>query len=405
MILTVVALVAAVSGIAHASSPQRRGGGTTRGITDTSIKVGGLGQAAFFQDSAVGAQARFKRANDNNELPGGRKIDFVGFRDDNSDPNQDLSEGKKLVQEDQVFAVVPTITPALGASNFFAQNKVPFFGWGIAAGFCDNPFGFGFSGCLTPPDPKIASSAWGDLIKAFFKGDVKAKTAAVIAEDNDSGKAGVRVIAASAKAGGFKVVYAKNPVPPPPAQAPDYTPFANDILRSNNGKPPDVVFVVTSFPRVAGLQGKLTELGYTGVLTNAVGYDPRLASQYKGSTVFIQFNAYESAKQGNSAMQQIIDEIHAVKPDALLTQGVLSGYLSADIFVKAVKKAGKSLTVEKFLKAANSNFKWSLKGVMGQITYPAGHTHQAPCGTLVESDGANYTINVPFKCYREIKVK
>src|SRR5918996_1887893 len=227
--LAVLGLVVGMSSVAAGAPSERAGGGGTRGVTDDTITVGGLGYAAFYQDSAVGAQARFDKANNNNEIPGGRKIEFLGFRDDGSDQNKNLDEGRKLVQEDQVFAVVPVSTPFLGAADFFAQNRTPFIGWGIASGFCDNPFGFGFSGCLTPEDPKTAASTWGDLIeKGNFNGKAKGKTAAVVAEDNDSGAAGIKVISASAKSAGFKVVYSENPIPPAPATVSDYTPFANE---------------------------------------------------------------------------------------------------------------------------------------------------------------------------------
>ena len=155
---------------------------------------------------------------------------------------------------------------------------------------------------------------------------------------------------------------------------------------------------------VTGLQNKLLELGYQGVLTNAVGYDPRLASQHVGSSVFIQFNAFESAQQGNTAMQQIIDEVRAVKADQLLTQPVLAGYLSADMFVQMLKKTGRNLTEERFLRAANRNFKYELKDVVGSISFPAGHERGGTCGTLVESEGTSYTIRVPFDCYKHVKV-
>jgi ABC-type branched-subunit amino acid transport system substrate-binding protein len=401
--LVVLALVLATSSVATGTTARQAR--PTRGVTSDTITVGGLGYAAFYQDSAVGAQARFDKANNNNEIPGGRKINFIGFRDDGSDQNKNLDEGRKLVQDDQVFAVVPVITPFLGASDFLAQQKTPFIGWGISSGFCNNPFGFGFSGCLTPEDPKTAASTWGELIKkGNFNGDTKGKTAAVIAEDNDSGAAGIKVISASAKAGGFKVVYSKNPVPPAPATVSDYTPFANDIMSSNNGKPPDVVFLTLAVNNVNGLQNKLLELGYQGVLTNAVGYDPRIAAQYVGSSVFIQFNAFESAQQGNTAMQQIIDEVRAVKPDQMLTQPVLAGYLSADMFVQMLRKTGKNLTETRFLRAANKNFKYELKNISGPIAFPAGHTRGGTCGTLVESDGTNYSIRVPFNCYKRVKV-
>jgi ABC-type branched-subunit amino acid transport system substrate-binding protein len=402
--VVVLALVLAASSAAVAE-PSTRASRPTRGVTDDSITVGGLGYAAFYQDSAVGAQARFDKAHNNNEIPGGRRINFLGFRDDGSDQSKNLDEGRKLVQEDQVFAAVPVITPFLGASDFFAQNKTPFIGWGISSGFCENPFGFGFSGCLTPEDPKTAASTWGDLIeKGNFNGNAKGKTAAVIAEDNDSGAAGIKVISASAKSAGFKVVYNKNPIPPAPATVSDYTPFANEILSSNRGQPPDVVFLTLAVNNVTGLSNKLLELGYQGVLTNAVGYDPRLASQFRGSSVYIQFNAFESAQQGNTAMQQIIDEIRAVKPDQQLTQPVLAGYLSADMFVKMLRKTGKNLTETRFAQAANRNFKYEYKDVGGPISFPAGHERGHDCGTLVESDGTNYTIKVPFDCYKRVKV-
>ena len=162
------------------------------------------------------------------------------------------------------------------------------------------------------------------------------------------------------------------------------------------------MFVTTSYVTVALIQDKLTELGYTGALTNAVGYDPRLAQQYKGSYAYIQFNAFESAPQ-NTNMQQIIDNIHAVQPDITLTQPVLSGYLSADLFVRVLKKAGKDLTAEKFLQVANA-FKYSYKDVTGTIKFPKAHTHGSQCGTLVVSDGTNYTIDVPYGCYKEVKL-
>jgi hypothetical protein len=119
--------------------------------------------------------------------------------------------------------------------------------------------------------------------------------------------------------------------------------------------------------------------------------------------VFIQFNAFESAAEGNTNMQQIIDNIHAVDPDIPLTQALLSGYLSADIFVKILKKTGKDVTAEKFLQVANK-FKYSYKDVSGVAKFPKAFEHGTGCGTLVESDGTAYNIKVPYKCYKEVKL-
>jgi ABC-type branched-subunit amino acid transport system substrate-binding protein len=403
--LAVATLVLAVASVAGADVGGRRAGDTTRGVTDDTITVGGLGFSAFYADSAAGAQARFQRAEADGEIPGGRTIDFVDFRDDASDPSQNLEEGRALVQQEEIFAAVPVITPFLGASDFFVEEKVPFFGWGIAAGFCDNPYGFGFTGCLTPPDAKVTSNFWGLAIKEYLGGS-RGKTAAVIAEDNDSGKAGVRVIRTSVEAAGFEVVYAKNPVPPEPAEVGDYTPFANDVLESDDGEPPDVVFLVLSFSRVTGLSNTLLDLGYEGELTNAVGYDPRLVSQFTGSTVFIQFAPYESAEVGNAAMQQLVDDVAAFDPSLTqLTQPVAAGYFAADMFIQALVKTGENLTVERFIKAANKKFRWSVEDTAGPTRYPAGHSRPTPCGSLVKSTGTGYTIEVPFRCGKVIDIE
>ena len=101
-----------------------------------------------------------------------------------------------------MFALLPLMTPNLNnaTASFLAQNHVPFMGWGIAQPWCKNPYGFAFTGCIVPPtnNPNTGNT-WGVLIDSMIKaqGDSaggKGKTAAVIAEDNDSGKTGFKVI-------------------------------------------------------------------------------------------------------------------------------------------------------------------------------------------------------------------
>ena len=119
--------------------------GQVRGVTDTTINVAGLTQASQFSanELKVGSTAAFSGV-----VVGGRHINYVESADDNGDPATDLSQAQRLVQQDQVFAVVPTLTPVMDqAAQFFSQQHVPFFGWGINHGFCNNPYAFGFTGC------------------------------------------------------------------------------------------------------------------------------------------------------------------------------------------------------------------------------------------------------------------
>src|SRR5215813_12587530 len=70
---------------------------SARGVSDTTIKVAGLGFADQLGDGSIGAQARFARANRDHELPGGRKIDYVEFADDKADATTATSEARRLV--------------------------------------------------------------------------------------------------------------------------------------------------------------------------------------------------------------------------------------------------------------------------------------------------------------------
>jgi hypothetical protein len=239
-------LALSVSGVANARVVNQ----DARGVTDDEILVGGLGPAFPFKDfgGEIGAQARFKVENDKGGVFG-REITYVGWGDDNNSSDTNLAETRRLVEQEGVFALVPVLTPNyLQAATFAEQQKVPAFGWGIARGFCDTKYAFSFVGCLTPPDPKIASNTWGSLVDEYLKaqGDpkgAKGKTAAIISEDNDSGRSGKIVIVATAKAVGMKIVYDESSVPPPdPAPVADFSPYVNELMTADNGEPPDVIF-------------------------------------------------------------------------------------------------------------------------------------------------------------------
>ncbi len=240
-------------------------------------------------------RARFDEANQNGEIPGGRKIDYVGFSDDKTTPDADLSEGRGLVEQQGVFGVVPVVTATLQAGAYFNQQKVPTIGWGIAPAFCDpsNKYVFGFTGCLVPNPPTYPGNTWGELVdqqlKSQGKGGARGKTAAVIAENNDSGKQGVEVISATAKAVGMKVVYQQASMPPLPATVTDYSPYVQAIMTSDNDQPPDVVFLVVGQNNVFGLGKALTQAGYKGIQTNAVSYAPQLTKLANTWSAFTQF--------------------------------------------------------------------------------------------------------------------
>jgi len=400
VVATIVAVALALALVPVASSAGAQS--STRGVTSSEIKVEGLMQASLYADTSKAAAARFAAANQNGEIPGGRKINYLGFKDDNASPDTNLQAGRAMVDQDQIFAAVPVLTPVFQAGTYFQQQKVPTVGWGVSTAYCDSSitFIFGFTGCLVPPGnpPKYVGNTWGELVnaqlKAQGKGGAKGKTAAVISENNDSGKIGVGVIAATAEAVGMKVVYQQAAVTPPPATVGDYSPYVQALMTSNNGQPPDAIFVVTAAANAVGLGRALTQAGYKGIITNAVGYAPQLTTLANGWSAFTQFATPESTSPN---MQKVVQTLNA-GGITQIGQPALAGYFAADMFVAILKKVGKNLTADSFQKVA-SRFTYGIDGVIGPTYYPAGYTEGTPCGQLATSNGTAWTVTAPFACY------
>jgi branched-chain amino acid transport system substrate-binding protein len=414
--LSLVACGSSSKSSSSGSSSSTGGGSTSgnnsnaaEGVSADSITVEGdiikTSSIGYSQKLAeLGAKARFDRANDEGGV-NGRKINFLGALDNKLDPAQDLPTVKKIVQQDKAFAVVPLVSSVLATGGqYLVQNKIPFFGWGIAPSYCNNDYGFGFSGCLVPstPENEVSTASAGLMDKLLGQKDGTGKTVAMISEDSTSGTFGIKVIEAAFVADKWKVTYAKASMP---AGSPttDYSPYAQAILTSNGGKAPDVVFHVTTAPNVVGLSAALSNAGFKGPQENAVTYapsylsSPASAKALEGGYVFIQYGSF----QGNSdANKQMLADVKKADPSQTeLTQDIAIGYYSADIFLNGLKKTGKNLTRANFIKAINDGQDYEVEGGLGKISFPTAHKNSVPCGSLVQIKGGKYIEKVPLTCF------
>jgi branched-chain amino acid transport system substrate-binding protein len=421
-----VALAAAVTlglaacGSSSSSSDKSTGGSSgsggsgnnansAEGFSANSITVEGdivkTSSVGYSQKLAeLGAQARFTRANDAGGV-NGRKIKYLGAADNHLDPAQDLPTVKKIIQQDKAFAVVPLVSPVLATGGqYLVQNKIPFFGWAIAPSFCNNDYGFGFSGCLVPSekDDEVSTASAGLMDKLLGQQDGTGKSVALISEDSTSGVFGIKVIQAAFVADKWKVTYAKASIS---AASPttDYSPFTQAILSSNGGKAPDVVFHVTTAPNVLGLEAALNNAGFKGPQENATTYAPsylataQTRATLEGGYVFLQYGSF----QGNGeASKQMLTDVQKVDPTVKeLTQDIAIGYYSADIFIHGLEKAGKTLSRAALVKALNDDSSYEVPGGLGKISFPAAHKNSVPCGSLVQIKGGKYIEKVPLTCF------
>ena len=380
---------------------------STQGVSDTEIKVGGLGDSAgFFSEATMGlgAQARFARANKTGELPGKRKIDMVAWGDIKADTATSVQEERRLIQQEGVFAIVPN-SSAFTAGQVPNQLHVPVFGFGISPGYCSavnapNYF-FGFDGCVVPPPTtkvvgdnsflfKKAAESEG-IIKPGTKGRI-----AFIGPDNERAKFAIAGFYASATANGLDVVYAKASTPPPPTVIGDYTPYVQQVLATK----PDIIFSLGVASDYIGLGKALQAAQYKGMYVIPAA-DPQLAPLVPDSYAQTNWGPNEAAAT-TPAIKQMLDDFEAYKPGTVPGNAMVIGWLAADHFIAALKKAGKNLTTVKLQQAA-AKMTYQEKGLIGPTPYPASRKLTTPnCHAFLKTDGKTYTIINNYVCSSKV---
>ncbi len=375
-----------------------------QGVTSDQILIGGVAsltspQGPVFPGADTGAQAAFEAVNRQGGI-NGRKIKYI-FKDDGSNPSTNLTDIQQLVLQDHVFAMAPVTSEVFlpGASDFLKNQNVPFTGWGFQPGFCGNPAGFGFNGCLVSTN--VANLAiLGPLSKVLPKG----ASLAFIADNTTSGQSAIKQAQTAADSYGFKMVYSKailpidNPVT-------DFSPYVSALVGSHADL---IVTDSGSFANDVGLDGALKAAGYKGPTMNFVTYvpglltsSPSVASAINGAYTNIQFAPQE---QGGPAVAQIEKDLVAIGQKPLISIGVATSYWSAELMIAMLKDVGRDLTPDNFMKKINGGFNWtpSPSGGVGPVSFPQDHSDPAPCAALVVASGQVYKSAAPLECYKTV---
>jgi ABC-type branched-subunit amino acid transport system substrate-binding protein len=395
---------------ACATKNEASSGGGSQGVSDTSIKVGGVlakTSATGYStgDAELGAKARFARANAEGGV-NGRTVEFLGAEDDGLDPAKGTAAAKKLVQKDKVFALVPVSSPVFGGGQFLEQQKVPWFGWATGPQWCGTKTGFGYNGCLAPRPGSGSQTWWGNQV-AVQLGGAKGKTVWVQGTDSSGSKYGAQTIGQSFASAGFTLAGSSAAIPST-APPQDWLPFVNKIMKSDKGGPPDVVASVMAGGKFnTGLYGALKKVGYKGAITDATSYDPKILADPAGKQALDgvlaapMFEPFESDSSEVATMKADIRKVAGA--NVVFTQHMAIGYWSADIFLKIAEKAGKNLTRDSFLQAANG-FSYENAG-FGKIAYPKDQAEPNGCGALVKLEGDTFNVVQHLKCFDNTPLK
>ncbi|KPM50801.1 branched-chain amino acid ABC transporter substrate-binding protein [Frankia sp. R43] len=372
----------------------------TRGVTDTSITVGGLAYltsptGSTVSGTDVGAKVRFERANAEGGV-NGRKINYTGTLDNGDDVSRSISQAKALAQQEKVFAVVPLMTRDSNFLEPLCDDQVPFFGWGTNSGYCKNTIGFGITGCLTPTGIDYTTTAYGLMIQSMLGGDAEGKSTALVGIDNDAAREGLAELAKQVQTVGIRTVYAENPVLP--SGVTDATAIVNDIMTSDEGHAPDVVLYVLDFNSVVKLTTAMNAAGFQGKHLNAVGYDPRLAGfkDLDQSYTIVQWTP--GVDTTVPAVKQLNDDFQKYAPGTSISLPAEAGYWAADMFLDAVNKAGRDLTVDKLLNLMNNNYTYTVPGTVAETRWPLNHNIGIPCASVVQLNGQKFDITTKLAC-------
>ncbi len=397
--VSVLAAVAVVVGMV-AMPTAGQAAPSVRGFDGSTITLASMGIAAQFPGVPTGVQARVKRFNDTNEIKG-IKLKYTENADDKQDPATSLSEARRLVTQEGVFAIVGD-TSQSNPVDFFTQQHVPYFGWAFDGTYCSQKptttlWGFGYDGCLVPSDPKVMPDSGAALYAYASKQTGKQHpTVAIFGNDTQSGKNSVQYQASSYQGAGFNVTYAKGPIPPPPVS--DYTPYAQEVLKGGaNGGTPDVIVCLLStdcIPMYSLIQAN----NYKGVYQSFL-YSDALLKPMNGSVAAINF---VNLNESTPALTQMKADVQAVKPGAAIDTGVATAYFTTDMFIQALKTAAKkgksNITPEAVQKAASTQT-WQIKGLAGPTKYPNSTVKSYPaCTSLVLDDGTAWKTVQPFAC-------
>ncbi|HCX96714.1 MAG: ABC transporter substrate-binding protein [Spirochaetia bacterium] len=313
------------------------------------IKIGGIGpvtgEAATFGISTKnGMTMAVDEWNAKGGIFGGRKAKLI-FEDDKGDPSEGAIVWNKLIQQDNVVAIVGTvmskvslvgapISQAAGIpmiSPTSTNEKVTLVGDYI------------FRACFIDPFQ-------GTVGANFAYNDLKARSAAAIFDlGNDYTKGLAENFKKQfEKLGGKIVAFEGHPT--------GTTDFKAQLTKILQGKP-DVIYIPDYYNDVGLIAKQARELGFKGPLVGGDGWDSPELVKIGGTAVENGFftNHY-SSEDKRAIVQDFVKKYKAkfgAEPDALAALGYDAMYIMLD----AIKRAGstKGAAIRDALKATDIN--------------------------------------------------
>ena len=349
------------------------------GVTARTINVGAIfpstgPQGAFFKAVGNGILARFYVANQNGGIDG-RKL-VLQTADDGDGSIENLTAAQYLIGTSKVFGVIEASTNSDGSAPYLSSKGVPVTGWAITPdwGRDLNMFGYGQSTSPLADGEPVTRAA--QFMKAH-------------------GATRVAVLGGGASA---SISYATNFIK-------TLGPVGLTLAYQNLNEPlglSDFSYDVQAMKR-RGVDALFTGLDPTANINVfeaaqkvgltfrsallPAGYDSRLAAAYgkvlEGAYVEIDWRPFELPVPAQAEFE---NALHAVAPSEFPGQLAMVGWLSANLFILGLQKAGASCPTR-------ASFIQNLRKVKG---YTAD-------GLLPPTDFSQVFAKMPT-CYWEVQI-
>lgn len=380
------------------------GGGEGRmdtGVTADTIRVGNMTSysgplAGQFDGGPQGAAAYFRMLNEQGGWRG-RQFEFITV-DDGADGTQGRAQAQRLVEEEEVFALVGNSTLAeWGSAEYLREQGVPSIGTTPSTIGCSEPNQL----------PCMQSGEWwynthNDqyMCEEGIFNDVAVFWIAV-----DESRQQAQGVIAALEEFGCNVVYEFEAAP---AQ-PDYTP-AIAQARANGA---DSVYTVMEVFSNARLRRDMHRQGWEAPYFGFVNYDQRYLDQTgpaaNGTYAPLSWMKW-MYDEDHPGMVKYLENFRRYFPDGIAEEVFAArGWTSARLFVEqGLERLGDDITREGLLEALYQTRQWTADDFYYPIDiYPKdnqrGQQAATRCGGLVKVEGGEYTLEVRETCESPIQ--
>lgn len=373
------------------------GTGSQPGLSETEIRVGGVASVTnpLGNDVAAafdGAVAYFEKVNEAGGVHG-RTIRLVAERDDNSQASRNASHVRALVEQDEVFAVIPVAVLSFAGADYLAERRIPTFGWNIQAEWSAGPALFGQRGSFTCFDCATPVSPWM-LQQAGFS------RPGIVAYNVPQSRGCADGFRNSFAEFGPEIVFEDTSIP---FGAVD---LSADVRRMRSAGV-DFVFTCMDANGAATVAKAIRDASLDIPLYLPNGYDHEFvrdnATVLEGSFVGVQFRPFELAED-HPVLEDFVERMD--RAGKAPTELALYGWAVADLFVRGLEAAGPDLTRESLVRELNSLESWDAGGVMAPVDWTIAHEHVQPetCWLFLQVEGGELVPRFgepdrPFLCF------